>query len=83
MGQVVFRIVEEAVAQAGSGDCTYEECYQERVKRFGRQAFPFVERAHDVVADREYSGYKKQTVPSYAEVSDSEDKWVDIPCDCE
>ena len=43
MGQVVFRVVEQAMPQPGADDSSYEECNQKRVQRLGRQALPSVE----------------------------------------
>ena len=78
MSQVEFRLIEEAVAQAGAHYGADEQDVQQRLEQLDVDVLPFVEFIEQPVAQRE-AGYEEQRIETQRIVADREDGRIDVP----
>ena len=79
MGEIIFEIVSDAVSQTGTHYSAYHQGEEQYVETLERNALPFVERAHDVIAERKKSRHEEHAVPPQVKAADGQDVRADRP----
>ena len=76
--QIIIRLIEEAVAQTGTYDCTYEKGIEKRIQQCFRNAFPSEESSENEPTENE-SRHEKQRIPPQRYRPDAEYLRIHMP----